>query len=232
MTRNFDGALFDGDGTLYVTEPIFIESYRIVCERRGVDFAQVDYASIVARPIIAVLGELSTRFGLGLDATEWYEELRLELYGSGPNDGQGGLIESAVLRVGAAELLDRLESEGVPYAIATNAPAHHMRRMTRLFPRLGRVPQLHREHPAVGGLVKPHPQPFLAAAAALGIDPRRAVAFEDSPKGLESALAAGCYTVALPHEHSPAPALAAAHLIVHDLGTFDMTAVPPLPLVP
>jgi beta-phosphoglucomutase-like phosphatase (HAD superfamily) len=69
MTRNFDGALFDGDGTLYVTEPIFIESYRIVCERRGVDFAQVDYASIVARPIIAVLGELSTRFGLGLDGT-------------------------------------------------------------------------------------------------------------------------------------------------------------------
>lgn len=42
---------------------------------------------------------------------------------------------------------------------------------------------------------KPHPEGFLAAAAALGVDPRACVVFEDSPAGLEAALAAGATAV-------------------------------------
>ena len=44
---------------------------------------------------------------------------------------------------------------------------------------------------------KPSPEPFLAAAARLGIAPESAVAVEDSPAGVESALAAGMRTIAL-----------------------------------
>ncbi|NTV39923.1 MAG: HAD-IA family hydrolase [Demequinaceae bacterium] len=42
---------------------------------------------------------------------------------------------------------------------------------------------------------KPDPEGFLAAAEALGVDPGRCVVFEDSPAGLEAALAAGAQAV-------------------------------------
>src|SRR5690606_1511069 len=45
---------------------------------------------------------------------------------------------------------------------------------------------------------KPDPCPYLKAARLLGVDPARCVAFEDSPTGVASALAAGCLTVAVP----------------------------------
>jgi sugar-phosphatase len=42
---------------------------------------------------------------------------------------------------------------------------------------------------------KPHPDPYLAAAAALGVDPADAVVFEDADAGIESGLAAGMRVV-------------------------------------
>jgi beta-phosphoglucomutase-like phosphatase (HAD superfamily) len=46
---------------------------------------------------------------------------------------------------------------------------------------------------------KPDPEPYLAAAAALGLHPAACVAIEDSPTGVASALAAGCATLGVPH---------------------------------
>ncbi len=46
---------------------------------------------------------------------------------------------------------------------------------------------------------KPDPEPYLAAAAAIGVDPATCVAIEDSPTGVASALAAGCATLGVPH---------------------------------
>jgi len=46
---------------------------------------------------------------------------------------------------------------------------------------------------------KPHPEPYLLAAAKLGVDPTRCVAIEDSPTGVRSAVAAGCRVIAVPH---------------------------------
>jgi beta-phosphoglucomutase-like phosphatase (HAD superfamily) len=45
---------------------------------------------------------------------------------------------------------------------------------------------------------KPHPEPYLRAAALIGADPAACVALEDSPNGVRSALAAGCITIAVP----------------------------------
>ena len=45
---------------------------------------------------------------------------------------------------------------------------------------------------------KPHPEPYLSAAASLGADPTRCVVLEDSPSGVASGEAAGCAVVAVP----------------------------------
>jgi beta-phosphoglucomutase-like phosphatase (HAD superfamily) len=48
---------------------------------------------------------------------------------------------------------------------------------------------------------KPFPDPFLLAAADLGIDPKRSVIFEDSPSGIRAAVAAGGTVIAVCTSH-------------------------------
>ncbi|WWD21063.1 hypothetical protein CI109_105544 [Kwoniella shandongensis] len=48
---------------------------------------------------------------------------------------------------------------------------------------------------------KPHPDPFLLAASDLGIDPTRAVVFEDSPSGIKAGVAAGATVIAVCTSH-------------------------------
>ena len=45
---------------------------------------------------------------------------------------------------------------------------------------------------------KPYPDAYLQACAALGVDPARTVAIEDSPTGVRAAVAAGIPTVGVP----------------------------------
>lgn len=63
---------------------------------------------------------------------------------------------------------------------------------------------------------KPHPEPFLAGAALLGVDPAECVVFEDSSSGARAGRDAGCTVVATTFSH-PADSLDAAHFIVRDL---------------
>ncbi|MCD1269924.1 HAD-IA family hydrolase [Microbacterium sp. MEC084] len=44
---------------------------------------------------------------------------------------------------------------------------------------------------------KPHPEPFLAAAERLGVDPDRCLVVEDAAAGVAAARAAGCHVIAL-----------------------------------
>ena len=47
---------------------------------------------------------------------------------------------------------------------------------------------------------KPEPDTYLAACAAVGVDPRAALAVEDSPHGVTAAKAAGLWCVAVPND--------------------------------
>jgi beta-phosphoglucomutase len=66
---------------------------------------------------------------------------------------------------------------------------------------------------------KPEPEPYLQAAAALGVDPRACTAIEDSSWGLASARAAGMRTIALTTTSSPAAVNQADRIIsgLHEL---------------
>lgn len=63
---------------------------------------------------------------------------------------------------------------------------------------------------------KPHPEPFLAGAALLGLAPQECVVFEDSSSGTQAGRAAGCTVVATTFSH-PIETLDAAHYLVTDL---------------
>lgn len=65
---------------------------------------------------------------------------------------------------------------------------------------------------------KPDPEPFVRAAAALGVAPADCVVLEDAPAGIAAGRAAGAYVIALRSTH-PDDDLRAADAIVDDLAT-------------
>ncbi len=69
---------------------------------------------------------------------------------------------------------------------------------------------------------KPDPEPYLKAAAMVGVTPARCVALEDSRHGIASAEAAGCRVIAVPGDArtSPAP----GRMVVSSL--LDLRATP------
>lgn len=105
--------------------------------------------------------------------------------------------EGVVAIPGAARLLSALAAEGVPYALVTSATV-----------------ELAAARMAAAGLPlppvviaaadvarsKPHPEGFLAAAAALGVDAADCVVVEDSANGIAAGLAAGMRVIGVgPH---------------------------------
>jgi beta-phosphoglucomutase-like phosphatase (HAD superfamily) len=74
---------------------------------------------------------------------------------------------------------------------------------------------------------KPFPDPFLLAAADLGIDPQRAVIFEDSPSGIKAAVAAGSTVVAVctSHKRNQIDNLG-AHFVIDTMDQIDVLTTP------
>jgi HAD superfamily hydrolase (TIGR01509 family) len=72
---------------------------------------------------------------------------------------------------------------------------------------------------------KPDPELYLAAAAALGVPPEAAIAFEDSPNGVRAAKAAGMYCVAIPNALTRRLPLEHADLILPSLAELPLKAL-------
>ncbi len=70
---------------------------------------------------------------------------------------------------------------------------------------------------------KPHPEPYLTAAAKLGLPPEACAVIEDSPTGARSAAAAGMLTIAWPQD--PGIAFDAVDHLVEDPAVLDWDAL-------
>lgn len=70
---------------------------------------------------------------------------------------------------------------------------------------------------------KPDPEPYLLAAARLGVDAVACVGIEDTPAGLMDLRAAGCAALAVLTTHS-ADELGDAHVLVPDLTAIQIGA--------
>ncbi|WP_262402995.1 HAD family hydrolase [Actinomadura sp. CNU-125] len=129
----------------------------------------------------------------------------LELTGADASPGEVGrrmldgmherLSVCAPMMPGAKRLLAELRAAGVPAALVSSS---HRRLIEPVLDAVGRE---HFVLSVAGDEVastKPHPEPYLTAAARLGADPSRCVVLEDSPNGVAAGEAAGCAVVAVP----------------------------------
>jgi HAD superfamily hydrolase (TIGR01509 family) len=200
--------VFDLDGLLIDTEPIFRESARRLLARRNLVPDPAVLASMMGRPGAQALQILREHHQLpesvaalaGEGAELFYEIL-----------GQ----EPVRLMPGALELLDRLEQKNIPKAIATSSRGPYVQRILKphqLLQRFGFV--LTGEDVRLG---KPDPEVYQKAAARFGHAPAEMLVLEDSPNGLRAAKAAGAWCVVVPHDLVPLGDLANADAIVESL---------------
>jgi beta-phosphoglucomutase-like phosphatase (HAD superfamily) len=71
---------------------------------------------------------------------------------------------------------------------------------------------------------KPAPDVYLRACDALGVEPRNALAVEDSPNGVTAAKAAGLRCVAVPNRITAALDFSGADLVVTSLADVTLAA--------
>ena len=107
------------------------------------------------------------------------------------------LVETAeLLKPGVIELVELLESLGLPKAIATSSSRPTVESHLRHYGLMDRFQCIvaHGDY----ARHKPDPEPFLKAAAGLGVEPQFCLALEDSHHGVRAASSAGMMTVMVP----------------------------------
>jgi HAD superfamily hydrolase (TIGR01509 family) len=101
---------------------------------------------------------------------------------------------------GAEELLEAARARPLPTALATSTKRELAMRMLSAFDLPLRFDAILTADDVVHG--KPDPEMYRKACAAIGVEPKTALVIEDSVNGVKSASAAGCYTVAVRHDHN------------------------------
>ena len=184
-----DAVFWDMDGTLIDTERYWIASEHALIAEHGGTWTLAHAHAVVGKDLRATARYLQQHGPVAM-ATDAIVERLL--------DGViAGLQEEAPFMPGARELLTELQRAGVPCALVTMSWRRLADDVIRLLPRGTFAATIVGDEVSAG---KPDPAPYLAAAAALGVDPARCVAIEDSPTGLHSAEAAGCRTLAVPNQ--------------------------------
>ena len=179
--------LFDMDGTLVDTEAAWVDGQYAIAAGHGVTWAPSDEAWVRGRPLPDYAAELIAR---GAAAP--------------PHRILGDLVDHVVAlvrhgvtwRPGARRLLGDLAAAGVPCGLVTMAYRQIAEHVVAGAPAGTLVLAIAGDDVEHG---KPHPEPYLRGAAALGQRPDRCVAVEDTHLGATSAEAAGIPTLAVPH---------------------------------
>ncbi|MBK3574586.1 HAD family phosphatase [Streptomyces sp. MBT65] len=199
-TRTAEGSalqavLLDMDGTLVDTEGFWWEVEVEVFAALGHTLDDSWRHVVVGGPMTRSAGFLIEATGADITLAELSV-----LLNSGFEDRIG---RSLPLMPGAARLLAELAEYEIPTALVS---ASHRRIIDRVLTALG--PQ-HFALTVAGDEVartKPFPDPYLLAAAGLGVDPARCAVVEDTATGVAAAEAAGCLVVAVPSVAPIAPA--------------------------
>jgi HAD superfamily hydrolase (TIGR01509 family) len=179
--------LFDMDGLLVDTEPLWFETEAEVMARLGAPWTKRDQEQLLGGSMDNTVGYLLARAARPVppaDVARWMTEGMLGRAAAG----------RVIVRPGARELLNEVAATGIPYALVTGSQ--------RPFTEAVLASTGFRFPVTVTGddvaRTKPDPEPYLLAAKLLDADPEQCVALEDSPNGVASATSAGCLVVAVP----------------------------------
>lgn len=180
--------VFDMDGLLFDTEALFFDAMCSVGQKQGYSVTREFFLTLVGLSTERNHTLMLAHFGADFPALQFHDACRDRFF---------ELLDSDLrLKPGAIELLDRIDQLRLPKAIATSSQRTNVEHHLAAFDMAGRFDAIlaSGDYPHS----KPHPAPYLAATSALGLDPQRCLALEDSHNGVRSAAAAGMVTIMVP----------------------------------
>ena len=188
------GVLMDMDGLVLDTEKLYTRFWAEAANFYG--YPMTWEQGLGMRSLTRSVGEakLKEYFGDEID----YDKVRLKRI-----ELMDAFIEENGVEAkdGIYELLDYLDSKGIPAAIATSSPEARARE------HLGSVNLAHRFKKIISGYMvekgKPAPDIYIFAAHELGLESENCIGLEDSPGGLLAAKRAGCLAVMVPDQDQP-----------------------------
>ena len=189
-----EAVLFDMDGLLIDSEPTWFQAEVDLLASFGFELGEEHYPQVLGKPIEVSTAYLMELCGHPCSLREFEDGIELAM--------MERLRDGVPMMPGAKELLVELEAAGVPIELVS---ASSRRIVDACLPAIGAD---HFRFTVSGSDVdhgKPHPDPYLKAAALLGVDPAHCVVLEDSPTGSAAGHAAGCQVIAVPHAAPVAP---------------------------
>lgn len=221
--------IFDVDGTLADTESAHRAAFNGAFKEFGLswEWSEKLYTQLLdisggkerilhywrmVQPDLREVGNLALQ-----DSVNRLHELKTAAYEQAVNDG------AVVLRPGVLKLINIAFEQGLSLAIATTTSPVNISALLRKA--IG--PDWRDFFLAIGDastapLKKPHPQVYQQMLASLKLEPREALAFEDSSNGLRAATAAGLATVITPTQFTAHHDFRDSMRVVTDLAGLSM----------
>jgi len=210
MTR-IAAFLFDMDGLLLDTERLFMKSLITLTDKHGIDPAKAEafYLGLIGTSAAETSHQLKRFLPDHIDPVDFENAWRQEY---DHVVGQGVPLRPRVL-----ETLEALKARGARMAVVTSTYRNSARAKLKKAGIDGYFKVVKAGDEVSAN--KPNPEPYLEAAAALGVSAGDCIAFEDSDAGATAAVAAGCFTFQIPDLRpvgQPLPEL--GQRIAQDLG--------------
>jgi HAD superfamily hydrolase (TIGR01509 family) len=180
--------LFDMDGTLIDSEPLWLEAEIEIMEELGCNWDQQDQINCLGGPIDKTENYMQDRsnnikpFGYFTKKLDDVMEKKLST--------KLDLIPNAL------EIINECKRSELKIALVTASSGRLMRAVLKRFP-VGIFDTVVSYDDVERS--KPDPEPYLLAAKTLGVDITNCVVLEDSLTGVQSGLSAGAQVIGIPH---------------------------------
>jgi len=199
---------FDLDGVLVDSEAVNVRSAFEAFASFGHALAHEDASRIVGLHPVDYVPRFAARFEMDLEAQQVLMQRQDGIYRA--------LWEEEVRPTeGAVATIDTLHRAGRRLALATSADrAHAERCLARMeietaFEFVMTKDDVERR--------KPHPEVYLVSARRFGVEPSAMLVVEDSPVGVQAAVAAGARCAAVRTAHTPMATLERADVVLESL---------------
>lgn len=190
--------IFDMDGLLIDSEPLGHSTMTALLRSYGHDWRPDPNRDMAGRRLPEVMESIVEVYDLTTSITELCQAFEDQFIASVP--GQVSPLP------GVHEVIAFGRASGMKIGLASSGWWHYVDAMLTEAGLAGAFDaEVTGDEVARG---KPHPDPFLLAAARLDVRPELCVVFEDAPAGVQAAVAAGMQVVAIPRGstlHAPFP---------------------------
>ena len=191
MVEELQAVVFDMDGVLFDTERLYMAAWREAAVERGITGEEIEKTVIkcVGLNHVDIRNLFLREYGEAFPFEEYYRACGECFQRKVEKDG-------LPMKPGVKELLSYLQAEGCRIALASSTS---LRGVKNHLERTGLTDYF---EVIVGGDMvehsKPQPDIYLLACRLLEVEPRKAIAIEDSPNGIRSAHRAGLHPVMVP----------------------------------